>query len=234
MSIKSDPLTGSNGETDIDRWMLQHNLEYDFNSSYDNGNYTYDDQDYDDIYDDPRGPGLFGISWLRMSYDDAALYAGIVLIAVVCCMACREPLIQCWRSKLEVARAKKLLRSVEDGLELASVEEPGFLEVLGSAVSSSKQIKALVELDGVTHTIPVHLGHIGAVSQLPFILSEACADSGAPELAGIDLVELQISKDAHVFYVDRKDNQVPVDHRTKASDLMGAKAFRVKIRAVAP
>ena len=33
-----------------------------------------------------------------------------------------------------------------------------------------------------------------------------------------------------LFYTDRKDTELPVDHRTVAADLMRAKSFRVKIQ----
>lgn len=73
------------------------------------------------------------------------------------------------------------------------------------------------------------------LTQLPFALTDACAESGFPELQSLDIVDLCISKRAELrFESCRGGAPQLVDAHTTVDDVMMAKAFHVKVLPASP
>ena len=97
-------------------------------------------------------------------------------------------------------------------------------------------VKVLIEVDGATHTIGASRETFGqGLTQLPFALTDACAESGFPELLSLDIVDLCISKRAELRYEARQGGALQlVDAFTTLDDVMMAKSFHVKVLPAEP
>lgn len=86
----------------------------------------------------------------------------------------------------------------------------GELSPVSSWFGSTSVVKVFVEVGGATHTIGAARDGLSAVSQLPFLLTDACEASGSPELAGLDIVELCIQKRAELHFDASDGRQRPI------------------------
>ena len=106
-----------------------------------------------------------------------------------------------WRpSRAQYKRVKKhegLAPADESGPDTMSGgedEEIGLLEVVTSSFTSDASVPCVVDLgDGkATRTCEAYVGTLEKVSELPFMLTEACRASGDPELGALSLVDLYL------------------------------------------
>ena len=69
-----------------------------------------------------------------------------------------------------------------------------------------------------------------SISSLPFALTDACVDSGFPELSGLSIVDLCIAKKASLSFEGSEGGVMrPVDANTTLDDLMAAKTLRIDV-----
>ena len=97
-------------------------------------------------------------------------------------------------------------------------------------LGQARDMRVSIEMDGVTHTIGASRDGITSVSRLPFVLTEACVESGFPELARLDLVDLLISGRAELGLLDECGNSHIVQGTMSALHLAQAKSFLVKVK----
>ena len=100
---------------------------------------------------------------------------------------------------------------------------------VASWLGTTQPVKVAIEMNGVTHKIGASRDGMGSVSRVPFVLTEACYESGYPELAGLDLVDLLLSKKAELSCVDKDGDLRPFDGMMTGDDLMAAKSFHVRV-----
>ena len=74
----------------------------------------------------------------------------------------------------------------------------------------------------------MHVGTLKEVSELPFILQNACRNSGVGELAALSLVDLWIQDRARLQFVLKKATKT-VGPDTTPSMLRRASSFKVTI-----
>lgn len=95
-------------------------------------------------------------------------------------------------------------------------------------------VRVVIESGGAAMTIGAPREHLTSVSQLPFTLTDACVESGYPELQELDLVDLLIRKRATLELEDANGGARPIDSSTVPADIKAAKCIRVKIHAEEP
>ena len=100
---------------------------------------------------------------------------------------------------------------------------------VSSWLGTTQPVKVAIEMDGVTHKIGASRDGMASVSRVPFVLTEACCESGYPELANLDMVDLLLSKRAELSCVDSGGVQRRVDGTMTPNDLLTAKAFHVRV-----
>lgn len=81
----------------------------------------------------------------------------------------------------------------------------------------------------MTHKIGASRDGMGSVSRVPFVLNDACYESGYPELVDLDLVDLLLSKKAELSYVDKDGDIRRFDGSITVVDLMAAKSIHVRV-----
>lgn len=145
----------------------------------------------------------------------------IVLFIAFLCYYHREPMVRCWHRR-QAARAARAMRAADDDGEMLPVSS-----WLGP---TTQPVKVHIELDGVTYKIGASRDGMDSISRLPFVLTEACYESGYPELADLDLVDLLLGKKAELAYADGSGAQKPVDGQMTVSDVQAVKSFHVTIK----
>lgn len=136
-------------------------------------------------------------------------------------------LLFCFLRKLPAIRTALQRRAAANAARVAARDSE--LEPVNSWFGMTSVVKVHLELDGVTHCIGAARDDLTTVNQLPFVLADACEESGAPELIGLDLVDLCIKKRAELHYDTKGGGRRPVGGTTVLDDLMKAKAFHVRV-----
>ena len=96
----------------------------------------------------------------------------------------------------------------------------------------TEPVKVMITmLDGTFTTIGASRDAITSISQLPFALTDACVESGFPELRSLSIVDLCIAKKAEMSYETKAGDIVPINATTVTSDLIGVKSLRVRVLA---
>ena len=111
---------------------------------------------------------------------------------------------------------------------------------LGNVViAGSDDVKLSIELEGVTHQIgasrPTWTAWRPTLQRLPFVLTEACVESGFPELSEIDLVQMFQEQRVNLSFVNIDGQRVSVDlsrgdSAVMTSELYTAKSFHVCVQ----
>ena len=141
----------------------------------------------------------------------------VLLVLVVCVLFLkRDDMMRAWRMR-QAARAARALGKDEE------------LKPVDSWFGTTKPVRVMITMDGQTHTIGADASSIMSISQLPFVLTDACAESGFPELSGVSIVDLCIAKQAELRYEAKDGISRPVDGQTTPWDLQTAKALRVNV-----
>ena len=126
------------------------------------------------------------------------------------------------------------------GLTRLYVRRHGKSIRLGSVViAGSEDVKLSIELEGVTHQIGASRATWTAwrptLQRLPFVLTEACVESGYPELSELGLVQLFQEQRVNLSFVNIDGQQVSVDlsrgdSAVMTSELYMAQAFHVCVQ----
>jgi len=205
-----------------------------FNGStdWDDSDFSYDDfgqpkssfeRTYDTVYD----------TLLQPFVTYPVLLGAVVLIGLLCCY-------QTHRRRVTARKLGQRSMVVDgSGLEMQAADDDdgstangGMLGRLGASLGLvGGTIKIYVELDGVTHTIAASMDPIQATNHLPLLLTESFEASGAPELRGIDLIDLMMNRRADITFIDPSGKSIRVGATTTLADLKAAKSFRVVIHA---
>jgi len=157
------------------------------------------------------------VSWTE-SVPSYAWYLGIALLLVaVWCFFTRDAIVSSWHRR-QAARAARAMAGAD-----------GELMPVSSWLGTTQPVKVSIEKDGITHKIGASRDGMASVSRVPFVLTEACYESGFPELANMDMVDLLLSKRAELSCVDKDGDERPVDGTMTGADLMAAKSFHVRI-----
>ena len=144
--------------------------------------------------------------------------AGGVSMLVLLLLAKKDDFVRAWRRR----QAAKAARALGRDEEMAPVES--------WLIGTTRPVKVMIEVDSDTHTIGADAASFSSVSQLPFALTDACVESGYPELSGLSVVDLTLAKRATLSY-EGKDGVVrAVDGQTTAWDLQTAKSVRVIVQ----
>lgn len=123
------------------------------------------------------------------------------------------------------------------GGESGGEEEIGLLEIVTSSFTSDASVPCVVDLgDGkATRTCEAYVGTLEKVSELPFMLTEACRASGDPELGALSLVDLYLKDRIKLEYTSGSGNgdvkKVGKYGETTPDMLLKAKGFRVTVLA---
>jgi hypothetical protein len=186
-----------------------------------NHDYNYDSED-DSLGDQP-----YDFNEDDTSPSVTVLQALLVFFLISCllCAILQRDVILRMMHRRRAARAMRL-STVDPDEELAPV--PGWFGM------ETAVVKVIVDLGTATdrrHTIGMARESIGSVAQLPFALSDALSESGFPELSGLDLVELLISKSAELQVETSHGDLRPVDEQTRDWDVARAKSFHVRVTA---
>jgi hypothetical protein len=151
-----------------------------------------------------------------------ACWAGVFLLigcaSLVCFVYMRDDLVRAWhrRQAAQAARA----------MDIADDDE---LMPVSSWLGTTQPVKVAIEVNGVTHRIGASRDGMGSVSRVPFVLNDACYESGYPELVDLDLVDLLLSKKAELSYVDKDGDIRRFDGSITVVDLMAAKSIHVRV-----
>jgi len=205
---------------------LNVSASYEGASSEGESNYTYFYYYDTDTGVDGEDGSRFWRPWLFATLVAACglIIAACGLICWVCdCWVCdigslREPLLRAWHRRQACKAAARM--AGRDG-ELTPVAYWGV---------TTQPVKVKIEMDGMTHTIGASRDGITSVSRLPFVLTEACMESGFPELARLDLVDLLISRRAELALVDESGTSHIVQGTMSTAQLACAKSFLVKVK----
>ena len=169
-----------------------------------NGN----DVDFEDFDEDGDAAGFL----------PNAVLIGVLLIGLcVCLWLQRRPMLNAWHR-----RQARLAFSGGPDAEMRPV---------ASWFATTSTVRVAVELDGQAHTIGASRETFGqGLAQLPFALTDACAESDFPELRDLDIVDLCIAKRCELRYEAREGGALQlVDAHTTLEDVMMAKSFAIKV-----
>lgn len=178
----------------------------------------WDDKDFD--FDDEDG-------WSWSSILLAALLVGAVALFL---WSQRHAMLNAWHRRQ--ARLAFPKTATMDGEEMSSSE----IKPVSRWFGTSSVVPVSIEVDGATHKIGASRETFGqGLTQLPFALTDACAESGFPELQSLDIVDLCISKRAELRFEGCRGGALQlVDAHTTVDDVMMAKAFHVKVLPASP
>lgn len=204
---------------------------------------AYDDMPYS--WDsDPANPYLSQQSyWQRFihAYSDFMDNHGrlililIILFLVVSSFRFRKDLVQNWWRRRKAAARYKRAKKQDGGdyLEAAdssTEDDPSVWETFCQSFTKDKGVECMVDLgDGKTQKIDAQVGQLEKVSELPFMLQEACRYSGNGQLAALSLVDLWLRDRARLQFTDASGAVQTVDKETTPSMLRRAKGFKVTI-----
>ena len=183
---------------------------------------SYGDTDASYKYsDDPDHLDAAKRSWFQAGVPRWLLVSVIIsVVAIAYCVSMRDASMRAWHRR-QAAQAAARMQGRDD--ELMPV-----ISWLGVTTAATK---VTIELNGVTHTIGAPRDDIETVSRLPFVITEACRESGYPELAELDLVDLMLSRTAELSCVDRSGHLRPVDGTMSKADITSMRSFHVKVTA---
>lgn len=139
------------------------------------------------------------------------------------------------RAAARYKRAKKddsLADAAEAGDNLSGAEEePTFMETLKASFTKDRSSKCTVDLGSgaKTVTMDAQLGTLEKVSELPFLLQQACRYSGNGELAALSLVDLWLHDRARIQLTQPNGNSHVVGTQTTPIMIRRARSFRITI-----
>lgn len=196
------------------------------------------DISYDDSYNDTLYGGELGDFYGGSDHDDIFIpgdkphtWFGIPIWVIVVCFALLFLLFCCWMfhdaflkawHRRQAARAARAMAAADDGDAEMSEMSFGWL-------GTTQPVRVTIEMSGIKHTIGAPREAMESVSRLPFVLTDACEDSGYPELADVDLVDLLLKKRAELSCIDGSGISRQVDGTMTAADLTRAKSFHVLV-----
>ena len=179
--------------------------------SYDEGEKKFDEGEKSYSYDNEE-------SWddeESMTRFTAVAIGVLLLLILILAWLKRDSLFQAWHRRQAARAAKGLGR----GEELKPVES--------WFAGTTKPVKVLITCQGQTHTIGASRDSFSSVTQLPFALTDACVESGFPEISTLSVVDLCIQRKATLSY-EGGDGRVQAVHgSTTLDDLLVAKAIHV-------
>jgi hypothetical protein len=197
------------------------------------GGYKYDDSLVPDAFKHEHTPDLNSLDMGDDDFDfsrfDEPDESGgmptwaiflVVISALIClyCFLSRDAILRAWHRR-QATRAAAAMH--DRNAELMPVS---------SLLGTTQPVKVIIEMDGVTHTIGASLHDVESVSRVPFALTDACVDSGFPELSSIDLVDLVLSKRAGVSCEDSSGKRRPLEGSMSAADLAQTKVIHVTVQ----
>ena len=175
----------------------------DFLSSY---KHMYDD---DVPYYDSFKPKWYELTYERKHFILNVITAALLLFLAVSCFRFHlDGIKNWWRRRVAAAQYKKMKKDDNDK-ERGDPEDapaPTFLETLRATFTRDATRPCVVDIGYTTHTIDVSCSALQKVSELPFILQEACRYSGVGEVAALSLVDLWLKERAIVQYVPLNGN----------------------------
>ena len=187
--------------------------------SYDEGEGSYSYDEGEKKFEE--GEYSYDAAWHDKEDASRSLLVVVfaVLLLLLLILAClkRDSLVRAWHRR-QAARAAKGIGRDE---ELKPVES--------WFIGTTKPIKVCVTCQGQTHTIGASRDSFASVTQLPFALTEACVESGFPELSEVSVVDLCIARKATLSYEGSDGRVQPVDGSTMLADLLAAKSIRVAV-----
>lgn len=216
---------------------------------YNPSNYKYNPKDYK--FDDDSWNG-FGYDWKRRWMERASHALTIVAVLIIAAwvlqfITYRKYDVMEWIRRRRMAAKYKRVKKHEglatadegpdtmSGGESGGEEDIGLLEVVASSFSADESVPCTVDLgDGKpAKTCEAYVGTLEKVSELPFMLSEACRRSGDPELGAFSLVDLYLKDRIKLEYVSGAGNgetkRVGKYGETTPSMLLKAKSFKVTV-----
>lgn len=180
-----------------------------------------------------------GLGAEGMGYDAGDQYDGgsgwlnffviLVLIGVmlIICWSQRHAMLSAWHRRQARLAFPKTATMEGEATGGATAE----MRPVSTWFGTTSVVQVTIELDGIQHKIGASRETFGqGLTQLPFALTDACAESGFPELADLDVVDLCISKRAELRFEGASGGALQlIDAHTTVEDVMGAKAFHVKV-----
>ena len=202
-----------------------------------------DDQDFSNFYGDDDEPSKKSWWPWSSSHNDSYDYfderdkkadfvwyllAGILLLIVL------QFLLPCWhdcREKLARRKRAAHYRKVGASAELATAEED--VGILEAAFFRDEGVECFIDLsDGTsTRTCEAYVGELEKISELPFILTEACKASSNPALQSVSIVDLFLKGGVKLQYTNESDVLMDIGKagQTTPAQLRAAKSFRVTV-----
>jgi hypothetical protein len=186
------------------------------------------------------GDGDGADDWDKYDFDDDEdgwSWSSILLIVLLVGMVVlflwsqRHAMLNAWhRRQARLAFPKD---ATMQGDEMTSTSE---IKPVSRWFGTTSVVPVSIELDGTTHKIGASRETFGqGLTQLPFALTDACAESGFPELQSLDIVDLCISKRAELRFEGCRGGALQlVDAHTTVDDVMMAKAFHIKVLPASP
>jgi len=212
--------------------------EYNFDHNKFGGDSNYN---FDDDYGFGK-PTLFQRFQRLLNDHQYLVWTVLILLAVAPYLRFGWDNIQTWWKRRKAATRYKRMKKADVGgeMEMAAADdaesdpgdEPSFFEVLCASVTSDKTVTCTIVdqcYDSKPRKIDVAAGSLEKVTELPFLLQEACRGSGIGELAALSLVDLWLKQRAQLQYTSASGANVLFDKTTTVTQLRRAKSFRVTI-----
>ena len=220
---KYDTAFGNSSSSSYDQALGNFSHAGDY--AYGDGSAGFDDTLWSD--EDESLWDRFG-TWFRPE----VLLAFVVFVCLVQAIHYRLPDIKaCWRRRAAAAKYKRIKQGPE-GAELAAADEEdlGVLEVLTASLAGDETVGVEVDLgDGTVRKCNAYISHIEKISELPFILNDACKHSSDGELQALSLVDLYLASRLKLQYVAASGSTMDVGKfgTTTPAMLLGARSFKV-------
>ena len=214
--------------------------DIDYNKDFGKG-YDYKDSDY-------KWNGGGYNSWNQPRWQEYVSKGlnGILIVFIAMfvlnTIAYRKHDVMMWWRRRRLAAKYKRVKADASGpdtaAELSGAEDDdlGMLEVVTASFTADKSIECVVDLgDGKgTHTCDAYdMEKLEKISELPFILADACRRSGNVELAAISLVDLYLKDRLRMQFTSAAGELKTVGkaNTTTVAMIRAAKGFRVTILA---
>ena len=216
-------------------------------NSLDNFNYNHKDlgKGYDDDF---KWDGGGYNSWNQPRWQEyvskglnGILIVFIAIFVLNTIFYRKHDVMMWWRRRRLAAKYKRVKADAagpDTAAELSGAEDDdlGMLEVVTASFTADKSVECVVDLgDGKgTHTCDAYdMEKLEKISELPFILADACRRSGNVELGAISLVDLYLKDRLRMQFTSAAGELKTVGkaNTTTPAMIRAAKGFRVTILA---
>jgi len=134
-----------------------------------------------------------------------------------------------WWTRRRAAARYKNAKKDDEAAEDTDGPEPSFMETLKATFTKDKSSKCTVDTGVKVHTMDAQLGTLERVSELPFLLQQACRYSGNGELAALSLVDFWLHDRARIQLTSADGQSHEVGKHTTPPMIRRARSFRITI-----